>query len=72
MLHGRGINEEDSAISTRRSGALSMSSGATRSGPVRFNVMDSKVCYFVLFEYPCIFIFIDAEHWHRRDGGQLR
>ncbi|KAF7979660.1 hypothetical protein HWV62_41643 [Athelia sp. TMB] len=43
VLHGRGVNEEDSAVSTRRSGALSMSSGATRSGPVRFNVMDSKM-----------------------------
>lgn len=46
MVHGRGVNEEDSMnqSSTRRSGALSMSSGATRSaGPVRFNVMDSKV-----------------------------
>ncbi|KZP33578.1 hypothetical protein FIBSPDRAFT_924547 [Athelia psychrophila] len=45
MAHGRGVNEEDTMnqTSTRRSGGLSMSSGATRSGPVRFNVMDSKM-----------------------------
>lgn len=45
ILHGRGVNEEESAISTRKiNPGLSSSSQGTRSGaPVRFNVTDSKV-----------------------------
>jgi len=44
-IHGRGVNEEESAISSRKySGGITTSSDATRSGaPVRFNVTDSKV-----------------------------
>lgn len=45
ILHGRGVNEEESAISTRKiNPGLSSSSGGSHSGaPVRFNVSDSKV-----------------------------
>jgi len=44
-IHGRGINEEESALSSGKvSDGLTSSSDGTRSGaPVRFNVMDSKL-----------------------------
>jgi len=45
IVQGRGINEEESTLSSRKaSDGLTSSSGATHSGaPVRFNVMDSKL-----------------------------
>lgn len=45
VLHGRGLNEEETILSSRKvNTALTSSSDATRSdAPVRFNVMDSKL-----------------------------
>jgi len=47
VLHGRGVNEEESAISSRKgsAGITTSSDGTRSSAPVRFNVTDSKVRY---------------------------
>jgi len=45
LVHGRGVHEEQSVASSRKSMAgMSLSEGTSRSGaPIRFNVDDSKV-----------------------------
>jgi len=45
VLHGRGVNEEESAISSRKgsAGITTSSDGTRSSAPVRFNVTDSKM-----------------------------